>query len=364
MTDQVDSFTPEDLSSASSSSSAGPTLIDVVRNIPDSCYQRSTSRGLYYVARDFVIYAALVVGLVTAHAWWLVIPMWLLTGLSISGIFVLGHDASHNALFNSKRLNSIIARIAMLPSAHIESAWDFGHNRVHHGHTVKQGMDFVWHPSTRDDWATMSWYRRVQHRIEWSAFGAGLYYGRNVWWNKMMRFRADGKLGATIARDRRVMGAILLLAAGAVGYAGWNAAGSVWGVAWTLIKVVVVPWMLFTWMIGFVVYVQHVNQDIRWYPRREWSKFKGQMEGTTNLRVSRALNFFVHNIFTHVPHHVDMRIPFYKLPAAMRAIENSFPRVAITKKLRMRDYLSTTTTCKVYDFEAGMWSKYPTKRAA
>lgn len=342
-----------------------PALIDVVRGIPEACYRRSTMRGLYYVARDGLIYAALVYALINVHSWWLLPFLWLAAGISISGIFVIGHDASHNALFDSKKLNAFVAKLAMLPSAHVESAWDFGHNRVHHGHTVKQGMDFVWHPSTADEWSAMSRFARLRHRFEWSWFGAGLYYGRNVWWNKMMRFSTDGKMGGRIARERRAMSLLLLVAAVGVGYAGWRSHGDILGIAWMVTKVAVIPWALFTWMIGFVVYVQHVNKDIRWYPRREWSKFRGQMEGTTNLRIPRALNFFLHNIFVHVPHHVDMRIPFYRLPSAMRSIESRFPGVAITKKLRLRDYLSTTSDCKLYNFETGDWSGYPTtKRAA
>jgi acyl-lipid omega-6 desaturase (Delta-12 desaturase) len=34
----------------------------------------------------------------------------------------------------------------MGPSAHVEAAWDLGHNRIHHGYTTRQGFDFVWHP--------------------------------------------------------------------------------------------------------------------------------------------------------------------------------------------------------------------------
>jgi hypothetical protein len=48
----------------------------------------------------------------------------------------------------------------------------------------------------------------------------------------------------------------------------------------------------------------------------------------------------------------------------MRSIESRFPGVAITKKFRLRDYLSTTSGCKLYDFEAGKWLRYPLKRAA
>ena len=100
MTEQVASIAEEDLSTASSATHGGPSLIDVVRRIPASCYERSTTRGLLFVVRDFLIYAALICGLINVHAWWLVVPMWLVTGLCISGIFVLGHDASHNALFD------------------------------------------------------------------------------------------------------------------------------------------------------------------------------------------------------------------------------------------------------------------------
>jgi fatty acid desaturase len=59
-----------------------------------------------------------------------------------------------------------------------------------------------------------------------------------------------------------------------------------------------------------------------------------------------------------------MRIPFYRLPGAMRSIESHFPGVAITKKFRLRDYVSTTSGCKLYDFEAGKWLRYPLKSAA
>jgi omega-6 fatty acid desaturase (delta-12 desaturase) len=126
-----------------------------------------------------------------------------------------------------------------------------------------------------------------------------------------------------------------------------------------LTKVAIIPWLLFITIIGFTVYVHHVGEDIRWYQRREWSKFKGQMEGTTILRIPKTLNFFWHNIFVHVPHHVDMRIPFYKLPAAADAIKAAFPGVVIDRKFSFLAYLRTTRACKLYNFELGKWSRIP-----
>ena len=41
--------------------------------------------------------------------------------------------------------NAVVARASMLPSLHAVEVWVFGHNRVHHGHTLRQGMPVTVH---------------------------------------------------------------------------------------------------------------------------------------------------------------------------------------------------------------------------
>jgi omega-6 fatty acid desaturase (delta-12 desaturase) len=67
------------------------------------------------------------------------------------------------------------------------------------------------------------------------------------------------------------------------------------------------------------------------------------------------MSVFFHNIFVHVPHHVDMRIPFYELPRAAKAIRDAFPDAVRERRFSMREYLRTTRRCKLYDFERGTW---------
>ena len=57
-----------------------------------------------------------------------------------------------------------------------------------------------------------------------------------------------------------------------------------------------------------------------------------------------------------------MRIPCYRLTAAARAIREAFPDRTIDRKLRLRTYLMTTHTCKLYDFEEGTWLSYRAAR--
>jgi omega-6 fatty acid desaturase (delta-12 desaturase) len=338
--------------------SRSDSLNDVRAVIPDSCYERSTSRAIWALLQAVALYVSPLVGLALTDRWWALLVLWPLAGLGVAGLFVLGHDASHGALVESRRLNRVIARLCMAPSAHVEAAWDLGHNRIHHGYTTRQGFDFVWHPVTPDEYRALGRVARLRHRLEWSSFGAGAYFLRAVWWEKMWRFSAPGKRHRAIVRDKITLGSALLVvvavtsALGAL-QGGWIAA------VWVPIKLFVVPFLVFVQIIGWTVYMHHVSPDIRWWNRREWTQFKGQMESTTIIRLPGPVNrLWFHNIFIHVPHHVDARIPFGMLPRAAEAIAAAYPHTVRSSRLSFAQYLHTTRACKLYDFEAGVWLSY------
>lgn len=327
--------------------------------IPQECYERPPGRALLALSQAAVLHLGALLGLALTDDWRLLLPLWGLAGLGIAGLFVLGHDASHGALLRTRRMNRLVARLCMVPSAHIEAAWDLGHNRIHHGYTTRQGRDFVWHPLTPEDYEALGRLRRLQHRVEWSWAGSGIYFLRVVWWQKMMRFRPVGRRGRAIQVDKAVLVGAVTAALSLTAAIGWVTAGSA-GAVWLPVKLLVVPFLVFVQIIGWTVYVHHVAPDIRWWPRREWDQFRGQMESTTILRMPKLVNWlWFHNIFVHVPHHVDPRIPFHRLPAAAVAIADAYPDVVRWSRFSFREYLRATRTCKLYDFESGRWLPYP-----
>lgn len=339
------------------------SLNDVRAIIDEGCYERSTPRALLAVVQSIVLWALPVVALAFTNRWYLVLGLWALAGLGVAGMFVIGHDASHQALTDSRKLNRVLAQICMGPSAHVEAAWDLGHNRIHHGYTTRQGFDFVWHPATPDEYRAMNRHQRLRHRLEWSFLGSGAYFLRDVWWNKMWRFNAPGKRRSAIIRDKITLGSAMLVAVtGAVVLGALT--GGLDQAIWMPVKLFVVPFLLFTQIIGFTVYVHHVSPDIRWWTRKQWTQFHGQMDSTTILRVPRIINvLWFHNIFVHVPHHVDARIPFNKLPAAAAQIAAAFPDTVRKGRLSLRSYLQATRACKLYDFEAGNWLPYASAKS-
>lgn len=330
-------------------------LKPVLDAIPAHCYERSTARGLGLLARDLVLWGLAVWGLLSTNNPFLLVPLWLLAGAVVAGLFVIGHDAAHGALFDSKRLNSVVATIAFLPSLHATELWRYGHNRVHHGHTLKQHIDFVWHPLTVEQYQALSRFGRLRHRLEWSFLGAGAYYVRDVWWNKMVLFTPPERWARAMRRDQAIV-ATFALGALAVLVATSGLAG-----VWLWVKVLVIPFLLFCQAIGWVVHVQHIAPDIRWWSRRDWNRFKGQVEGTTILWGPPGWDFLFHWIMVHVPHHVDMAIPCYRLPEAARAIAEAYPDHVHEHRISPRQYLANTKACKLYDWEAGCWVGYPEK---
>jgi omega-6 fatty acid desaturase (delta-12 desaturase) len=349
---------PEPASGETDTRARAGSLKPVLDIIPAEAYDNPTGRGLFYFGRDMVIYLIAIAGLIAFANPLVVIPLELLAALAIAGLFIVAHDAAHGALFKAKTLNSVIGHIAMLPSWHVYEGWVLGHNRIHHGYTVRQGFDFVWHPYTAEELAAMSPIKKLRHRIEWSWAGAGIYYIREVWWNKMVVGKPPARWVSKIRRDRFIVLAFVVAATLALTAVGWVQTGSLLGVLWLVARVLVIPFLAFSFIIGSFVHVHHVQPEIVWWKRREWTKFKGQMEGTTILRAPWGSNFFFHWIMVHIPHHVDMRIPMYNLELAADAIKAAYPDTVHDEPLRFRDYIHNTRVCKLYDFDAHEWLTY------
>lgn len=358
-------LSPEAAASEAGTSSEAPangSLKPVIDIIPDAAYDNPTWKGLAYLGRDLVIYALVVWGLILVTNPFGILALEVVAALAVTSLFVVAHDSAHGALFKTKRLNSIVGHLAMLPSWHVYEAWILGHNRIHHAYTVRQGYDFVWQPYTAEEYAAMSPLGRLRHRFEWSWAGAGSYYIREVWLTKMMVFDPPSRWTKAIRRDRAIVYAYLATFATILGVIGWSRTGTVLGTAWLITRVMVIPFLTFSYLIGSVVHVHHVQPDIRWWKRREWTKFKGQMEGTTILRTAPGMNFFLHWIMVHIPHHVDMRIPMYNLELAADAIKEAYPDTVHDEPMRFRDFIDNSRQCKLYDYDTGTWLTYAEAR--
>jgi len=326
--------------------------------IPPECYENPRNVGLRYVFQDLALYALGVIGLMLTDHPLLLVLLWVYTGGIIGTLFIIAHDAAHGSLFKSKKLCRWVGQGLMLPGFHVYNAWIYGHNQVHHAYTCNEEKDFVWHPTNRAEFESMTPFSRFMHRIYWSAPGTGIYYLIEIWVKKMLLFKDFPKRqAAKVAKDRAIVYTFMLVSAIVLIGAGTLLGGSVAYGFWLWFKVLIVPFLLFNYAMAITIHLHHIHPDIPWFHGDDWDYLSGALSSTV-VNVPRWLNFFTHNIFVHMPHHLDSRVPFYNLPKAADALRAKYGHQYREVPLDVLDYFRNTHACKIYDFDAQRWMKY------
>jgi omega-6 fatty acid desaturase (delta-12 desaturase) len=320
--------------------------------------QRNTLKAFVLLAFDYALWLSLIVGTVYFQAWWAKVLCGLAAGFVIGRLFIIGHDGCHQSLTPHRGLNKWLGRIAFLPSLTPYSLWDVGHNVVHHGYTNLKGFDFVWAPLTPEEYQALGPMGKWMDRIYRSGWAPGLYYMVEIWWKRM--FFPSAKQMPT---RRPIFWWDNLLVSG-FGLAwlaalAWAAHLSHQSLASVWLCGFVIPFLFWSAMIGFVVYVHHTHEKVYWHnDRSAWAKAQPFVSTTVHLTFPFRIGALMHHIMEHTAHHVDMTIPLYRLKQAQTKLEDLLPGRIIVQRFSWRWYFETARKCKLYDFNRQGWTDY------
>ncbi len=320
--------------------------------------QRTTWRAFVLLAMDYTLFVGLVVATLLLDAVWAKLLCGLAAGFVIGRLFIIGHDACHQSLTPHRELNKVLGRIAFLPSITPYSLWDTGHNVVHHGYTNLKGVDFVWTPLTAEEYAALSPMGRLLQRIYRSGWAPGLYYMIEIWWKR--EFFPNAQHMPTrrpiFVKDSLLVSAFALVWIAAV------TAGALWAgesVLLSLLMGVVVPFLFWNSMIGFVVYVHHTHVKVSWHDNKAaWMRAAPFVSTTVHLTFPLRIGALMHHIMEHTAHHVDMSIPLYRLKQAHAKLEEKLPGRIIVQPFSWKWYFETARACKLYDFGRECWTDF------
>ncbi|MEJ8797936.1 fatty acid desaturase [Trinickia caryophylli] len=325
---------------------------------------RTTLRPILLLILDYALFAALLAVIVLVHSLVVKLAAALAAGFVIGRLFIIGHDACHQSLTPHRTLNRWLGRIAFLPSLTPYSLWEVGHNVVHHGYTNLKGFDFIWAPLTREEFDALPRSRQWLERLYRCGWAPGLYYMIEIWWRRMF-FPTK----AAMPTRRPVFFRDCWLVA--VFWACWLAA-LVWGaqatgqsVSLLLLAGFVIPFLFWCSMIGFVVYVHHTHERVRWYDdRAAWANAQPFVSTTVHLTFRWRFGALMHHIMEHTAHHLDMSIPLYQLKDAQAKLEELLPQRIVIQPFSWRWYFTTARHCKLYDFRASRWTGFDGRASA
>lgn len=329
------------------------SLGGVRRGFSPAVRKRSMACAWAWYVIDVGLYFGFVAAVYAVGPVWQKLLLGVGAGIAVAMLFLWAHDAAHGSLFEHDGVSAIFGTAAMLPSLNVYPLWQYGHNRVHHGFTSLSPLDWIWRPLSPSEYRRRNSWQRFIYRRERSFSGCALHYLLRVWWPGMVRFSLDS-YGRKKAGGRGSKLLTLVFALGA-SYPAFRYGGGVWG----SVAAVVVPFIVFNYAIAFVTFLHHTHPEIPFFvDRGEWSAVIGQVFCSTVVRCSRPAEMLMHNILIHVPHHVDTRIPFYRLQRAFEELDPTVRAFVHEYRFRWSTARKIFQECQLFDFTEKVWYRF------
>ena len=263
-------------------------------------------------------------------AWWsFSISYWLTLALSVPAsaflvrLFMIQHDCGHGAFFRRRALNDWVGRIIGVITLTPYHVWRRSH-AIHHatsGNLDKRGIGDIDLLTVREYQALPRWrrigYRLYRHPLV--MFGVGPSY------NFFLRNRLPvgfSRAGWRFWASAMGTNAAIALVAGVLIY--------FLGAAPFLL--VQLPIALLASSIGvWLFYVQHQFDDTFWAEDHIWEMPDAALYGSSHYDLPRVLRWITANIGVHHVHHLNSRIPFYRLPLVLR----DFPELTKIRRITL-----------------------------
>jgi len=300
----------------------------------------------------FHLTTALVGWLGTTLAAALVTQPWLRLGASVLAAlftvraFIVYHDFKHGAILRGSKLARVILDAYGLYVMTPAKVWTQTHN-YHHAHTAKIVGSNVgsYMMVTTSLWETLTpsqrfMYRLVRHplTILLGYFSVFMYGFCAAAFTRNPRKNADSLLSIILQ--------LTLIACV------WSFFG-----ADVLVYALLIPQLISHALGAYLFYAQHNFPEAYVQPRETWSFVRASLESSSYMKLGPVMRYFTGNIGYHHVHHLNHRIPFYRLPEAMAGIpELQHPR-GVTS-LSPRDIIACFRL-KLWDPELGKLVPFP-----
>jgi omega-6 fatty acid desaturase (delta-12 desaturase) len=263
------------------------------------------------------------VGAAVAPGWPLRLCFSTLSALLMVRAFITYHDYMHNAILSRSRLAWLLFRAYAVLALTPPRAWKDTHN-YHHGHVGKIAANNVgsFPIMTTDMWKETSWSSRLAYRIE--------RHPLTVLTGYLTVFFFSITLLPLLRNPARHWDSLLVL----LGHGSLVALLWVVGGFDTAFFVVLLPMTIASMIGSYLFFAQHSYEDMRILPEEDWTYHKAAMESSSYMKLNGLMRWFTGNIGFHHIHHLNVRIPFYRLPEAMRAIPELQSPATTTLSLR------------------------------
>lgn len=269
----------------------------------------SSAKSWWAVLSTLAGYVLFVVGALTLPHWTLQIAASVVAGLFFLRMFVIYHDHQHHAILPKSQAARFFMRLWGIYSLTPNSIWNHSHNH-HHNHNSKIRSAHIgsypvmtverFRNSTRMERFK---YLAIRHPITilmgyFSVFLLGMSLVPAI---EDPKEHADSIVALLLH---------LLLYSAVVILFGWAAA----------LLVLFIPFFVASAIGAYLFYAQHNFPDVTYIDKDGWSYEGAALLSSSFCRMNPVMHYFTANIGYHHIHHLNAKIPFYRLPEAYRSM--------------------------------------------
>ena len=233
----------------------------------------------------------------------------LLTGLLLVRLFVIYHDQQHHAILPKSRLAEFFMRLFGIWALSPSSIWRASHDHHHAHNSQLRGSNIGSYPiMTKEQYQKSSAGVRFQYLF--------LRHPLTILFGYIFVFLFGMVIYPFFNSPRKhydcLLALLLHIALGAalVLLFGW----------WTMILALIVPRLIACALGSYLFYAQHNFPGVIFNHKAGWTFEKAALESSSHLKTNPVMAWFTGNIGYHHIHHLNHRIPFYRLPEIYRDI--------------------------------------------
>ncbi len=296
----------------------------------------SPARSRWEVGSTFALVFCALAGAGLAPWWPVRLALAVLGALLMVRAFITFHDYMHGAILRDSRLAAALFHIYGAFVLTPARSWTRSHN-YHHGHIgqISAAGIGAFPIITTRMWRAASPAERAKYRAT--------RHPLIVLFGYVTIFAFSVTL-MPLLRDPRQHwdSALALLAHGGLIAALWLLGG--FDMAFF---VVLLPMFLASMLGSYLFFAQHSFKRMVILTPAAWNYYRAALQSSSYMRLNRVMQWFTGNIGYHHVHHLNVRIPFYRLPDAMAAIKEL--QSPVTTSLAPREIVAC--------FRASLWDE-------
>jgi acyl-lipid omega-6 desaturase (Delta-12 desaturase) len=233
----------------------------------------------------------------------------ILSGFLLMRYFVIYHDQQHYAILSRSKLAEAMMKVFGILALTPSSVWRSSHNH-HHKHNSKlRGSDIGSFPiMTKDQFLKSSKSKRLSYLF--------VRHPLTILFGYFFMFFFGMCLNPFLHYPRKHADCLLAM----VVHIAIAAALLVFGGIQALLLTLIVPFFITYAVATYFFYAQHNFPGVTFCDQGGWTYEKAAMDSSSFIRTGKLMGWFTANISYHHVHHLNARVPFYRLPEVVREI--------------------------------------------